>query len=204
VGIYSAAFRVFAFIVMFPITLENVLLPTLSGLFHESRRKMEAVYFRAVKYNLLLSAGLAVVAFFAAPALVDLLFPKYSQAIIVFDVMLLALIVYGFGSGQRSIFFAFKAQRQFFYSFLFTLAITFAAGIPASIMWNGVGMAGVFVSTLVLATALRSYYIAKLDRRFRVRFHELLRVDEFDRKLLARAWQKVLHRQQPPDEAVRP
>lgn len=192
VALYSAAYKIFQFLLMFVSSLETVLLPMLSGAASHGKDMVRRIYLRAIKYNTFLSILLVIASYFVVPLLIDRFFPQYVPSLPLFQIMSLALIILGASSGQRSIFFAYKSQKELFISFLATLIFVVMVGVPLTYLFGDVGMVSAFIISQFLALLVRQYFLMKIDRSFKILWKEIFSFDEFDKKLIRRSLERII------------
>lgn len=189
VAIYEVAKKALEFVISL-VPLRDVLTPIVSQEV-ENLEKIQKIVFRSLKYSLVLSLPLSLLAFITAPFVFGILFPAYSASVSIFRIIILAAIINSFTIFQGPLFYALKAQKYLFYLQIFSL---FSIGILASIfiyLFGLIGIALEFVFTNLFIAIFLYICMKKIVPEIKLDLRNLLVYDDYDKTFFKKIITKI-------------
>lgn len=124
------------------------------------------LYAESLRYAVLVFGLLAALIAASAPLVFGLIFPQYSDAVPLIQVMSLSYLAAGIATPQASVMYALRLQKFYFSTTALNFALMFALGIPLMLAFGVIGMGVAFVLNAVVASLVR-------ERRLRATCPEL-------------------------------
>lgn len=141
---------------------------------------------KAVKYQLAMYAVLGAVAAVAFPPLLVIIFPKYTGAMMLYQLMLFSLIPNSAASILSSLYIAYRAQRSLFVATVVKCVFILIMA-PLSLYFFGIrGMAIELFVVTALFTGERYRKISNMVPELRLNLRQMTHVDEYDRMITTR------------------
>lgn len=166
------------------IPISGILAPIIPQ-YVEQKERFYRLVTKGVKYQLLSSVVVGIVAFFVFPLFIVLLFPNYAQSMPLFKIMIFAIIPMSFGT-ITSAFFALKAQKNLFYATLYRTVLIIIFSPLFIVLFGLPGVAYELILTLSLFAMERIVVLRKLLPDIKIDLRSFFLVDNEDRFLLQR------------------
>ena len=188
VAIFSVAYRLFVSIQSVISSLEQTLMP-ITSMEISNPKTVQNILNRSIKYAIWICVPLIILLWVSAPLLLELLFTdKYLASVPIFRILLLTLLIFATGSIFRPLFYALKAQKYLFYSYLMWLLSILAVEVIFIQLFGLIGIAYAKIVSGVIIFIFRYYFIKKISD-FKINVN--LRIDDFDRKMLSKIVGKI-------------
>jgi len=188
VAIFSVAIKFSHLFESLVKSLETALMPITSKEIFK-REKIKFMLNRSIKYALWISIISLVILWIVAPFLIEILFTKdYFASVPIFRILLFALITYSFTFVFRPLFYALKAQKYLFYSYMVSLFSLVALEV---LLVQFIGLVGIVIALLfnsLIIAILRYHFVKKIKFDFKIEIEGFFKIDEFDKKIFRKIW----------------
>jgi len=178
VGLFSLAMSLYAHTVaLFP--LGTILSPIFPQYINQ-REKLYRLVAKGIKYQFLVFSAIAIVAAIVFPTLLGWLFPKFSDAMSLYVMMLIVLLPHSFGTIFSPLFGALRAQKSLFYSTL-VKTVSILVLLPACLfLWKIPGIAVEFFLTMAFLTFERYRALRRILTDFILKPRDFFVADKED------------------------
>lgn len=189
VGVYAVALGLIGHTIALA-PLYSVVTPILPQFVHDQERFTKLLN-KAMKYQFIAYLGVGLVAVVAFPPVVQWLFPDYSAAMPLFQIMLIGLIPVAFISVFTPAFFALKLQKSLFVSMIFKTVVSILLTYGLAVFFGIWGLAYEYTLTSLIYGFERMRSLRRHVPDIRINPHHIATFDEDDRLLLRRAFSFV-------------
>lgn len=180
VGFYSLAINLLTFI-------QNVMpldgLAPIMGLKVDAKEQLGFIFQRTIKYTFWLGAALTVFGWIAVPPVVVFLFPKYTPAIPIFRLMLLAMPAYGFYKILKNTLTVLREYRILTMRIINETVVTPLGSVIFLPIFGILGAGIVYVMVYVERVWFFYSRLFRAHPEFRIKFRSFIKFDKVDREL---------------------
>lgn len=148
VAVFSVAESLFSAVkALFPVATLSTLVPREVS----DKKRTGDLLIRGTKYLTLFGIGLGIAGFFAVPPAVGVFFPKYEEAVPLFQVLLLVLPILSFRSMASTFLVALRRQKFIFFANIIKNIISFI--LPAVFLYF-FGIFGMAIERIVFSVII--------------------------------------------------
>ena len=181
VGIFQLAYSLMsvAFSV-FPTKALSMLVPREVG----DPERASHIFYRSIKYGLILSIIFVAGGFFAVPAFVGWILPKYGVSMPLFRLMLLTIPIYAFYKVVRSFVIALREQKILLGRVILNSVISPVLLFVFLPLFGVMGAAAEDVLSYLVMTVSFYGQLSRKYRQFKISFRNFFIFDQYDRDFL--------------------
>ncbi len=171
------------------ISFSTTLAPILSE-HNEDRRLINVIIAKSIKYQMFIFVLIGVICFFLVPVLVLNLFPKYAEALPLYNILLISMIPASFAIVFTPMFHAKKEQKSLFKAIGVKNAAIAVFSVIMLPIFGITGAAIEYLLTLITFLAERYRVLKRIYGGFSIRWKDFISFDQTDRNIIEKVLSK--------------